>query len=442
MNRASTTRKRIAVNSGMTWRARATISTLAMVGPASVAGAHFIQSMVLLHHVSHAAFGGYAFLLSFVAFCWTAWQATFCAPLPHSTHAVKPHRQRFVERIAGSGNLTASLLGLPLFAAVPLLVGLDYSSAAFFAAFACISLLRWFGRAHAYLHARQLRSFLSDIVYASALTASILALASSGEVTLAYVYGSMGAAALVALFPFGREFLEVSTAELGRRPVRRWIRLTGARSSWSLASVTCGELAVNATAYMVTIVAGGTAYAPIAATGLLIRPIFFASVAVQDVERPRLAGLIRERSFKEAQTSLAWARATLVLAWLATALAVAVLFALNPYLLFPRSYGFNTLLAGAVLWMGVSGLSALQGPDWSLLQALGLFRETAVVKAQAAAISVFVTGTVLLFAAPVWSVAGLIAGQLVNTYSVARLSRNCRSQWPADRVPAKRLAGS
>lgn len=382
--------------------------------------------MVLLQHIPQPDFGSFAFLLGFAAFSWAAWQSVFCAPLPETVNAVRPTRRVMIERVSGSANLLTALGASPLFFAVPLLVGLNAGSACFFAAFALISLVRWFGRAHAYLYGDKTRAVASDWLYSVCLLASVVLLVLSGEVTMTHAYLAMTISALVGLVPFGAELFRVSTAELARKPLARWVKFTRSRSSWSLAAVVCGELASNAHAYIVLIFAGSTSYAPIAATALLVRPIAFASVAVQDVERPRLAHLIKHGGFREAKRNIRWSRGVLGLAWVLSCAAVAALFAFDPHLLFPREYDWTVLLVGSLLWLLVSALVVLRVPEIALLQAVGHFREIAAATAKAAAVSTFAALVLVLTAGPVWSIAGIFAGRLVNAYLIALTYRRWR----------------
>ena len=331
-----------------------------------------------------------------------------------------------IERVAASANLLTALGAIPLFFAVPMLLGLDAASASFFAAFALISLLRWFGRAHAYVHGKKRTTVASDSLYSVCLLASVVFLVISREVTITHAYVGMTISALVGLVPFGAGFLRVSTAEFARRPLARWIKLTRSKASWSLAAVVCGELAGNAHAYIVLGLAGAMAYAPIAATALLIRPITFASIGIQEVERPRLARLIERRAFREAQQSVTWARAMLAVTWVSTSAAVAALLAFNPDLLFPRAYDWNVLAVGSGLWLLVSALAVLRVPDTALLQAAGRFREIAAATAQAAAVSIFAAVVLVLTAGPIWSIGGIVAGRLVNVYQIAVIGRRWR----------------
>lgn len=418
------------------WLSRGMNMALAIVGPASVAAAHFIQSMVLLHRIPQAAFGSFAFLLGLAALSWTAWQAVFCAPLAQAVHAAGAGGAQS-ERVAGSANLLTAAAMAPVFFLVAMLVGLDPGPAFYFGTFGVVSLARWFGRAQAYVHDRQMRAVASDALYSITLIASLGMLVFSGHVSVTGAYASMTVSALVGLAPFGRDFVKASTSELFKRPLRRWLEVTQSRAHWSLAAVACGELAANAHAYVVMIFAGATAYAPIAATALLVRPVTFASVAMRDVERPRLARLIERKDFSEAQRSINWARGSLASAWLSSGAVVAMLLWWNPHLVFPASYDRGLLIKGSALWMAVSGLALLRVPETALLQAVGKFREIAAATAQAAVVSIFCAFALVLAVGPIWSIAAIFAGQVVNAFRIARI---CRA-WRREHMPENSTTG-
>jgi hypothetical protein len=193
-------------------------------------------------------------------------------------------------------------------------------------------------------------------------------------------------------------------------------------------SVVCTEITDHSHAYLITLFTGAQGYAPVAATGQLVRPMSVVSSALRDLERPRFARMRAEGKLSEMYRSMRTMRIALVLAWLATAGAILALFLIGPNLLFPRTYTLEVLIVGAVLWVLISGLSMVRVPEGSLLQAAGVFRELAIAQLYGAAASLISVIMLLLVAGPVWSLAGTLVGQMINAVQVQAISRRWRRE--------------
>lgn len=406
---------------------------LAASGPASTAAVHFIQSMLLLHYLPPESFGSFAFLLVIAGFSWAAWNAVFCTPLAFLVSGTSEEQRAERVNIVGSAVLLAALLAPIAYFPVAIAVGLGTTAALLFSGFATITLIRWFGRANAYLHNRPLRSFTSDLTYSLVLLGALGYLWLTGSLSLSNSYAAMTAAALLALLPFGPALARALLSRLWAKPLRSYWRLARTQAPWSLAGVVANELKANAHVYIVTAWGGTQAYAPIAATALLVRPMTVASGALRDIERPRFARLVSGGRFGELFANIAMLRLALFLVWAVIAAAVVVLFMTDPNFLFPSSYDLRVLQIGALLWLLVSGLAMLRVPETALLQAVGTFRASAFASYYAALVSVAAVVLLVSFAGPVWSIAGIFVGQAVHAVQIAAIVR----AWRRDQAVAQ-----
>ncbi len=385
---------------------------LAAAGPIGTAGAQFVLSIQLLHVLSPDAFGAFSFLLVTSQFSTGLWSALFCAPLPVMMAEGEEAARPGMLRCLFATNLVLAFVAFLVFLGLGLGLGVPVPAAVLFGAFAGTTLLRWFARAHAYATGAPLRTTASDLTYAAALLAGIAWLALAGAASLTPAYGALFAGAALGLLPFGtgylaRQFLEVAPRDLP--PYREvWRRHAG----WALTGVVTTEATVNAHAYIVTAFAGPAAFAPIAASALIIRPISVVMNALTDFERPQMARQIGAGRIDEARHAVRVFRAVMLATWIATALAGGALMLWAPHLIFPPHYARETLLIGAGLWLAVAGVRLLRNPESVLLQAAGWFRRLAYASILSAGVSVAAVALLLALGGPVWSVAGVLVGEI------------------------------
>jgi hypothetical protein len=152
------------------------------------------------------------------------------------------------------------------------------------------------------------------------------------------------------------------------------------------------------------------------------------SASIRDVERPRLARLASGREFGKIAQSLRRVRWLLVGVWLLTVAATIILFSVNPRLLFPETYALSDLMIGAMLWSAVGGLALLRVPESALLQAVGSFRGVSLANLAAAVISTLAVTALVLLLPPVWSIAGVLTGQLCNAVAISYYARQWRRE--------------
>jgi O-antigen/teichoic acid export membrane protein len=384
---------------------------LAAVGPVGSAAAQFLLSLILLRVLSPHDFGSFSFLLVATVLSWGVWSALLCAPLPVLlARADEGDREALGDTIFAADLAGAAVAGLVFFGLARLL-GVATGASVLFALYGAAALVRWFARAHAYAHGRQLRTTASDLVYGVALVAGVGGLAAAGQATLGTAYAALLASAALGLLPFGgdflrRQFVRVRPAALGRYPAI-WREHAG----WSLLGVLTTEATANAHAYLVTALAGPAAFAPIAASALMIRPIGVAQNALSDFERAEMARDIGRGEVGAALAAVRTFRWVLVAAWGATALLAAALLFGAPRLIFPAHYPLPFLVTGAALWMVVAGVRLVRAPESVLLQAAGSFRALAMASVGSAALSIAAVAALLRLAGPLWSIGGVMLGE-------------------------------
>ncbi len=397
---------------------------LAMLGPFGGAVTQFVLSVQMLHALSPASFGGFAFLLVLFQFGMGISSALFCTPLPIVLHASGSFDAEARRRAVFAGNLTYCLVAGILFWLLGIALELSAGGAILFAIYAALALLRWFARAFAYATGKAQRTVASDIVYCLVLGLSIVLLWLKGVDSVADPAAALLVSAAAALVPFGMDYLRKQIS--GYRPVDllNYLPVWHEHARWALVGVTTIEATANAHAYIVTSLAGPSAFAPLAATALLIRPLGVIMNTLGEFERPRLARAIAQNApTGELRGTVRIAWIVLTVAWFGTAAVAFILLLYAPHLVFPTKYSRGDLLIGAALWIVVAAARCWRAPESTLLQAAGRFRGLAFASLVSCWISVAAVVAALLLYGPLASLGGVMLGEIVFAIWVTREAR-------------------
>ena len=408
---------------------------LATIGPVGGAASQFILSVQLLHALQPSSFGSFSFLLVASQFGGGLWSALFCAPLPILlTQGDEPERRAML-RCLFVTNLALAGLAFSVFWILGTWLGTPNVASMLFAAYAAVALLRWFARAHAYAVGAPLRTITSDLLYSAVLLAGVGLIALSGSNTVELPYAALLVSAALGLLPFGWRYLDQQFIRISLRDLPRYADVWRRHSSWSLTGVVTTEATVNAHAYLVTFFFGPAAFAPVAASALIIRPIGVVMNAVTDFERPDLARQIDDSRLGGVMRSIRAFRVVLIAAWVATAIAAAGLMTYAPGLIFPSHYDSAYLATGAALWMAVAGIRLLRTPEGTLLQAAGAFRSLAYASIGSSVVSVAAVAVVLAAGGPMWSIVGILFGEAVIAAWIWRAAQRWWAAYSTTRAP-------
>ena len=331
-------------------------------------------------------------------------------------------------------NLVMALLAMALFTTASLLLGAPWSASLLFGGYVAAMLLRWFARAHAYATGGQIRTMASDVIFTLALLAALamIALLRTHDLTLPYL--GLMLSAVLGLLPFGLGYLKAQFVQIAPRDLKAYSAVWKAHSGWALIGVITTEATVNAHAYIVTLVAGAGAFAPLAASALLMRPIQVATNALTEFERPQMARQIAQGHRHVALKATTFFRAMLVAAWLGTIALAVALYRFAPQVLFPRNYDQHYLMIGTALWMAVAVMRLLRSPESVLLQAAGQFRPLAYASILSCGVSIIAVGALLVTHGPLWSIAGIFIGEAVFAAWTWRQRRQWQKQNPDETV--------
>ena len=274
-------------------------------------------------------------------------------------------------------------------------------------------MLRWFARAHAYAQHAPLRVAVVDIAYASLMLTGLALTWVLHDLNLDTALTTFVFAGTAAVAASGKDFLKKQFAEGFTGRLRRYASIWHNQSRWTLLGVATTEASVNAHAYLVTLIAGPGAFAPLAAAALFLRPVSMCTNSLVQLERPAMARAIAAGDTDGALRAARHFRWAIMLVWLGTVAAAAVLFLWFPKLVLSDHYDLRIVMAAAALWGSVEGIQAWLAPDAALLQAADRFRLLARATAQSCMVTVIAAFVLLLYFGPVASLGGVLIGELV-----------------------------
>jgi O-antigen/teichoic acid export membrane protein len=398
---------------------------LTAIGPIAVSGAHFVASLVFLHHLPPVDFGLFSFLLVVVPFCLSMSSGLLGAPLVKAigkSKAVEEGQFAAFRKVnlvfcVGAGLMTATLIWASH-------AGL--SAALALGCYGAVMSLRWFSRFNAYIDNHPRRAACSDLVYGSALLAGLFALVAANHLSLLSASLVLFGSSLLSVPVFGWTFLrkQFLPGFLGSFTVYApiWHEVT----RWSLLGVVLSEVTANAHAYFVTFLSGPKAFALLAIGSLLMRPVFLVLQALPDRERPTIARYLAAGDFRSAGRTRIEFRFAAVAAWLGTVtLAVAILH-WYPQLFVRKGFDGAEVWAVVALWALIVAARALRAPEAVFLQAAGEFNALARTGVWASIVSVSMTLILLMWFGPIASLGGILCGELVNTVQIMALMRSWR----------------
>jgi hypothetical protein len=395
---------------------------LSASGPVCISFAHFIAAVICLRAFPHAAFGIFSFALIVTPFCLSLSGALIGAPA-----AIALRRETFsiVELDTYlKANLVFTLLAAGSVFTLMWLSRAGWLLAALFAAYAGVMTLRWFARTLFYARGAGARVLGSDLCYSLALLAGLFLFRSlyalSADTAAEVLLGS----ASVALLAFGADHLAEQFNFSGFGAIRGYAPIWLDLARWSALGVVLTELTVNAHAYLVTFLCGPAAFALIAAGALFIRPVQLVLAAIPDRERPIMARQLGRGDHAGARHSVNQFRMAAGAVWLATVMISAALLLWFPHLVLKKGYEPWQALIVFAFYAAITAARTFRTPESVLLQAAGQFRGLASASLVASLVSLAATAALVIFAGPVWSLGGVLAGEFVVTARVLMLSRN------------------
>jgi O-antigen/teichoic acid export membrane protein len=391
---------------------------LAILAPSSVSAAHFIVQVMLLATLPPAEFGSFAFLMVVVQFGFGLSNALVSTPY---TVEVSSHSREGMQSMFFIINALFTIaFGLGVYG-----VGRAVSNGGWthlFAIYAALAMLRWFGRAHNYAMLRPAASGVSDVVYAATLIAIVAALAWSGRLGLETVAFAFIIATLLGSLCLGGDFLTRQFAMRGLNRLSSYRQVWRGQSRWTLLGVVTTESTSNVHSYLVTLVAGPAAFATIGAAALFVRPVLLSVSSLSQLEIPILGRALASGDVDKAGATRRRFLHALLAIWAATAVLAYAVIAFAPSAIIKPAYSLAELEIAVLLFLVISLFQVWQGPNSALLQAARLFKDLSKASVISCGFSTAGVLAALVLLPPIYSLVGIVIGQLVMAALLQRLS--------------------
>jgi O-antigen/teichoic acid export membrane protein len=399
---------------------------IATIGPLSVSGANFVASLALLRTLPPAHFGLFAFILVFIGFCFSLSNALIVTP-----YTVAANQRGFgpeEKRTYFKANLLFSLLAGLVCGGLALAMHAGGSeTAVLFGLFGGLLMLRWFARAHSYAMHEPIRVAAVDIVYTTLVLSGLAVTWIIHDLNLDTALLTFVCAGTASVAASGNSYLKMQFIEALTGRLRGYASIWHNQSRWTLLGVASTEATMNTHAYLVTLIAGPAAFAPIAAATLFMKPIAMCANSLTQLERPAMARAIAAGDLGEALRRTRHYRWAIMLVWLITVTAAAVILIWFPRLILSESYDLTIVITATVLWACIEGIQSWLVPDAALLQAADRFRLLASVTVRSCIVTIIVVFLLLVFVSPVASLGGVLAGEIILACSFAAFRRAWRS---------------
>ncbi len=415
---------------GESWAAAVWRSTyrygLTSLGPVAVSGAHFVASLLFLRLLRPADFGHFSFLMIVVPFCLSATGAMLGAPAAMTRGKEAASAEADLKTLLNM-SLLVSLLAFVAVAAMMASTGAAPVAALVFGIYAAVFTARSFARSYANVLGAIERVAASDIVYALVLIAALSALAAAGLFSLANAAVALVVATLLAMPAFGRDYavrlLDAFKAPQlsAYRPM--WHDVT----RWSLLGVVLTEMAANCHAYLVTFISGPGAFGLLALGALFMRPASLVLGALPDIDQPVMARKIAAKDLKGAFGVVNEFRTAAGAVLAGTVLLALALVFWFPHLLL-KHFQVNDVLVVLAFWVGITVLRVVRTPEAVFIMATGGYSRLAWISGVSSAVALVLTLVLLILIGPLWSLGGVLAGEVVMVAMLIPLANKWRRQ--------------
>lgn len=396
---------------------------LASLSSAIVSVSHLLIQLFSIHHLETAAIGTLAFLLVIIQFGYGLSNALVSTPYTIMVNQGDDADARSVDFFFPVNLMLAASQGL-ICAAIAWATA-SPSAALLFGLAGMLSLIRWFGRSNAYAHHTPARAARSDLAYAGTILAGLLIAMRTGA-DMSAIGGMLVAASLIGLLPFGLAYLRRHFAMAPGRALGAYRPVWKEQSAWTLVGVLSTEATSNSHSYIVTLLAGPTAFAPIAVGMLFFRPVNVCITALTQLERPRLTRAVARGDHGAAIRSERVFMAALVLLWLATCAVAAIALYAFPGLILKPTLDHRLVMIAVGLCALLSLVQCVQTPMSVMTQARKAFRPLAAQSMRSCGVGLIAVTLIVLGTAPVFSIGGVVLSQLVMMLGIWRLDRKWR----------------
>ncbi|MFT7532338.1 MAG: O-antigen/teichoic acid export membrane protein [Gammaproteobacteria bacterium] len=393
---------------------------MASGGAAGVSLANFLLALLLLSQVSPKLFGIYGFVHVLIGLGYGVSNAIFGSPLTVALNRVNQTTTGLAQ-----GYITWSfyfgLFSAAFIAAIIIGFGESALTAAVFSLASLLMINRWFWRSYAHAHRQPNQVVTSDCFYTAATLAGAAILLISDTVSITNVTLLQAVGAGLGIIPLCRGAINLSGEMFVAANNTLFFSGFREHGRFALIGVISTEFTANAHVYLVTFLLGPSAYAPLAASVLFFRPVNLVMISLSQLEKPRLAIMLRDHKISDMLRAVSFFRSVIVAVWVGN-LVVAFLVAIYFLDIFiSPDHNSEIIKQALVFWSVIMGFRVLRNPKSALLQANGDFKALARLMIFVACLTIPLVFIFILSLGSVWSLAGVLGGELLALVLIAQL---------------------
>lgn len=382
----------------------------AVLGTGGIAFSNMLLALVIMQQGNLKTYGAFSFLVITQSLFNAVSNAILGTPLLISIGKLNESEQiksfMFVNFLLSisiafiQGVFAYSLLGSQTIATI-------YFLAAFF------TTLRWFGRSYCNNSENHRDVVRSDAVY------SVLCFILTGlclyysKANIQNIMSIVLFSMFFSLIALGGNYLKKQYYGILAFDYRLFVTSFKVRGKHSLTGVLTTEITTNIHSYLITLLFGAAAFAPIAAAMLLFRPLNLILSTLTQVERPRLRIMIRNEENQKAYESV---NKLILFNIFILTLNVFFIFILLSY--FPGLYWadfttLNILVISTVVLGFINLMKSVRNPVSMYMQACDEFKKLSALVAIASLITCILVSLILLFSKIQFSLFGTLIGEIV-----------------------------
>ncbi|MGA2494094.1 MAG: hypothetical protein ABSF67_14270 [Roseiarcus sp.] len=397
-------------------RARKTFATMGAAigrlgvltgGEAAQSALHFGLGVVLIGLLPAPEYGVFTLALVYGGISLTYIRSLSGAPT--LTYVGRSHSKRaacFYDGVFGAAGIALSTLAAATtYFSLPVASPDEAASAALFVGLWCARAQQ---RSSHFAFGHYSLVTAADIVFASSGALAALLAVERGEDKLRDVFLALSTANALGMAAMAVLAGALPRINVSRRARSFYLRLCR-RLAWSALGVTTANLQGQAISLLVVVLAGVTAYAPIAAILVLFSPLRIFATAYANLVQPQVAKLVAEHALSRVWSLCLYRSAALVAVGVVFGahLAVFLTFFWPPY--FPGGPAHGVVLFA---W-AVYALSLVSTTPRVVLEAMLEFRAIAIITAAGAAAGMIAIAVILELASSNWALAGAALGEAV-----------------------------
>ncbi len=391
-------------------------------GAAGTSAANFFISFLLFASVDAKTFGVFSFSQVLTALGLGISNALFGTPLNYEINQKQAESTQILFGYSKACFFITLVTSVLLFFSING-IGCDPYTGFLLSISAFFIWIRWYLRTIAYIRMAEKISVLSDLLMTSASFVGSFFLSFRQNVNLENFSLVLIISGVISLLPFYHEIFPLFVKGVIKGRVAFFVNGFRTKGRHTLVGVVTTEMTANVHAYVVTFLLGPAAFAPLAATLLVFRPIPMTILSLTQSERPRLARFLVENANDDLLHTLETFRKLVF-----SVLVLNILIAICTVLFFnsffaDKGYSNSQIVFPLILWGVIMSFRCIRGPESAFLQAAGLFKDLSHVTLWTSLLSIPVVIALTIMFGATESLLGVLVAECAAAFFTRLISK-------------------